>query len=284
MTAMDQDKTDDVVGRLLWQDGIDVCEFRQLAFTHLLPGLTSSDPQDLVVSYGGYTVGMEVLWEVSTQQRKALGIRYAPGQIDKDGTSLVRVREANFNKAQISEPSVSARLFERGEYTPLISETTAVDFETHSTIHGDQLTLKHYIKVVPQSRYFPVRTNSDGINSEKQKALWSSAIYVIAMATHVGRGNELAATQEREMARRLHEEGLVMAWYTGIPLFSIKHDTKALLKTSGNETLRFFAASRGYDKYISPECCFSVVIRHNAPLLSCIRAAEEGKKAWVVIP
>ena len=283
MTAMDQEKTDDVVGRLLWQDGIDVCEFRQIAFTHLLPGLTSSHPQDLVVSYGGYTVGMEVLWEVSTQQRKALGIRYAPGEIVKDGTSLVRVREANFINAQISQPFVSARLFERGEYTPLVSETTAVDFETHSTIHGDQLTLKHYIKLVPQSRYFPVRTNSGG-NSEKQKALWSSAIYVIAMATHVGRGSELAAIQEREMARRLHEEGLVMAWYTGIPLFSIKNDTKALLKTSGNETLRFFAASWGYDKYISPECCFSVIIRHNAPLLSCIRAAEEGKKAWVVIP
>jgi hypothetical protein len=282
MTAMDLDRTDDVVGRLLWQDGIDVREFRELAFTHLLPGLTSSHPQDLLVSYGGYTVGMEALWEVSTQQRKALGIRYAPGNIDKDGTSLVRVREANFTNYLGSEPSVSANLFEKGEYTPLVLETTAVIFETHTSIHGDQLTLKHYIKRVPQTRYFPVHNKSGG-NSEKQKALWSSAIYVIAMATHVGRGNDLTVTQEREMARRLHEEGLVMAWYTGIPLFNIKYDTKALLKTSGNETLRFFAASWGYDKYVSPECCFSIVVRHNAPLMSCIRAAEDGTKAWVVI-
>ena len=105
----------------------------------------------------------------------------------------------------------------------------------------------------------------------------------MAMATHVGRGNDLTVTQEREIARRLHEDGLVMAWYTGIPLLGIKHDTKALLKTSGNETLRFFAASRGYDKYVLPDCCFSVVVRHNAPLMSCTRVAEDGKKAWIII-
>jgi hypothetical protein len=282
MTAMDLEKADDVIGRLLWQDGLDVREFRELAFKHLLPGLTNFHSQDLLVSYGGYTVGMEVLWEVSTQQRKALGIRYGPGHIDKDGTPLVRVREANFTNYFSSESSVSAKLFENGEYTPLGLETAAVSFETHTSIHGDQLTLKHYIKRVPQSRYFPAHAKSGG-NSDRQKALWSSAIDVIAMAIHVGRGTDLTVTQEREMARRLHEEGLVMAWYTGIPLFDIKHDTKALLKTSGNETLRFFAASWGYDKYYSPDCCFSVVVRHNAPLMSCIRAAEDAKKAWAVI-
>jgi len=281
MTAKDLTKTDDVVGRLLWQGGIDVREFRELAFTHLLPGFNSFDPQDLVVSYGGYTVAMEVLWEVSTQQRKALGIRYAPGHIYKDGTSLVRVREANFSNYVAKEASVSAKLFDRGEYTPLVPETTVASSETFSSIHGDQLTLKHYMKYVRQSRYF--RVGDSAGNSEREKALWSSAIDVMAMATHVGRGNDLTVTQEREIARRLHEEGLVMAWYTGIPLLDIKHDTKALLKTSGNETLRFFAASRGYDKYFSLDCCFSVVVRHNAPLMSCIRVGEDGRKAWIVI-
>ena len=45
MTAMDQDKTDDVVGRLLWQDGIDVRDFRELAFTHLLPAHRLPSPR-----------------------------------------------------------------------------------------------------------------------------------------------------------------------------------------------------------------------------------------------
>ncbi|KAL5313019.1 hypothetical protein ACEPPN_019445 [Leptodophora sp. 'Broadleaf-Isolate-01'] len=283
MTAMDLEKTDDVVSKLLWRDGLDVQEFRATAFKHLLPGLPESHTQDLAVSYGGYTVAMNVLWKPSTQPRSAIGIRYAPGHIEKDGTQLSRVREANFSSYQSQGKPVATTLFKSGQYTPLTPQTSAVSFETHTAIHGDQLTLKHYMTQATPSQFWTVTHETKSDTSMREKALWTSAIDVLAMATHVDRGNDLTPIQEIEMAKHLHGNGLQMIWCAGIPLLDIEDKTKALLRTSGDEKLRFFAASKGYDKYVHAQRCFAVVVRQNAPLLSCIRIAEESKGAWVVI-
>jgi hypothetical protein len=285
LTAMDLDRTDEIVGKLLFRDGLDIQEFRRLAFTHLLPGLPSFHPQDLIVSYGGYTVGMDVLWTISTEQRNVLGIRYAPGHIDKDGIPISRVRESDFVSYSLStESGPTATLFEQGMYKPLSAQSSTASFETRTSIQGDQLIVKHYIKMASLPR--PFMLLGKGVASEndnKVKASWIVAIYVLATAKHIGRGHDLTVTQEREMARRLHDKGLEMSWNNRIPTGSMKTNFKMLLTTSGFEKLRFFSASSGYEKGFRSDRCFLVVVRHNAPLLSCIQAAEEKDGAWVVI-
>jgi len=284
LTALDLDRTDEMVGKLLSRDGLELQSFRELAFTHLLPGLPSFLPQDLVVSYGGFTVGMDVLWTISTEQRAALGIRYAPGHIDKDEIPLSRVREADFNSYIASTASAPTSLFEKGVYKPLIAQPSTASFETRTSIQGDQLIVKHYIETVPRSQISTALAVKGKLGRNKEKASWITAINSIAMATHIGRGHDLTVTQEREMAQRLHQKGLEMVWHNRIPLYNMESGSKVLLRTSGVEKLRFFSASSGYDKYVNSRDCFAVVVRHNAPLLLSIWAAEEKRDTWVVIP
>ena len=57
---------------------------------------------------------------------------------------------------------------------------------------------------------------------------------------------------------------------------------KLILKTFNNEELRFFAADE-IDPTIGDDCR-SLVIRHSAPLVSCIYFAEgRGLSYWTII-
>jgi len=48
-------------------------------------------------------------------------------------------------------------------------------------------------------------------NNYKEKASWIVTIYVLAMATHIGFRHDVTISQEREIARHLHEKDLGVA-------------------------------------------------------------------------
>jgi hypothetical protein len=239
----------DVLGRLLYNQ-LSIRRFRELAFAHLLPDLPMPNSQDLVASHGGYIVGMEVLWNVSTQNRKAISIRYGPGHIDKDGTPISRIREANFSALPNFSATATVELFDEGKYTPITSPVrTAMLFEIRTSIKGDQLILKHYSREVRSSQ-FVIRTKSNEPDA-KQKASWTSAMDVVALATHFSRRNSFTVNQEQSIAQRLARQELNIAWYPGIPLDKMESGAGALVATSGDEMSRFFSASWGYDEFVS---------------------------------
>jgi hypothetical protein len=226
-----------------------------------------------------------VLWTASTEQRKALSMRYALGYINKDGTLLSRVREADFSSNFPLNLQTPVQLFERGIYTPLRPQSTAASFDTHTAIQGDHLIVKHYIKPAPGVRHLKSFKMNDNIfkGEKRAKASWVAAIDAMATATHIGRGHDLTVMQEREMARRLHDSGLEMSWVDRLPSVSTSLDPKVLLATSGNEKLRLFSVSGRFEKLSASGNCFTVVVRHNAPLISCIERAEKTRHEWAIV-
>jgi len=118
--------------------------------------------------------------------------------------------------------------------------------------------------------------------TEKRKASWISSIYVLATGVHVGRGYELTPFQEAELAKRLHDANRAMWWASSFGIPEVEDSTRLILRTSGTESIRFFAAGLCYDERRIHNRCFSFVIRHNAPLLACVHVAEQTQRPWLI--
>jgi hypothetical protein len=286
LTAEDFREGDDAIGALLSNDGLDIKEFRHLAFQQLLPGLGEFNDRDLVVSNNGHVAGMAVLWKCSTIQQDVLGIRYIKGGIQRDGISYDRIREADFSSFSLSSRDQEPiTLCKRGQYLGIPLKTEHFSFETRTSIQGSHLVVKHYIQRPTASTFtindIVVHKKPDQA-TEKRKASWISSIYVLATGVHVGRGYELTLFQEAELAKRLHDANHAMRWASSFGLPEVEDSTRLILRTSGTESVRFFAAGLCYDKQWPRERCFSFVIRHNAPLLSCVHVAEQTQKPWLI--
>jgi len=278
-------RTDYTIGELLCQDGLDIQQFRSLAFTHLLPGFSDFEKHDLIVARNGYIAGMAVLWKTTTLQRDVFGIKYTQGHIEREGISYDRVREAEFMNTTFSNNvGRPISLFHEDIYIGLAPKTESLSFETRTSIQGSSVVVKHYIQRQRTSSFI-VRDVSHQRSDQDQvrrKASWISSICVLATAVHVGRGHELTPDQERSLADQLYDTDLVMYWASAVDEPKFSEPIQQILKTSGNELHRFFAASLCYDEYRSPQECIHFVVRHNAPLLSCIHIAQQSGRSWLI--
>jgi hypothetical protein len=250
-TAEDLSRTDAAIGALLSNDGLDIKHFRRLAFLQLIPGLDEFHDRDLIVSKNGHVAGMAILWKCSTMQQDVLGIRYTKGRIQRDGISYDRIREADFlSFALSSRDQVPITLCQRGQYLGIPLETEHLSFETRTSIQGSHLVVKHYVQRPTTSTFtvrdVVVRRESDQA-TEKRKASWINSIYVLATGVHVGRGYELTPFQEAELAKRLHDAGHTMQWVSSFGIPEVEDSTRLILRTSGNESIRIFAAGLCYD-------------------------------------
>ncbi|KAH7418719.1 hypothetical protein BKA64DRAFT_207069 [Cadophora sp. MPI-SDFR-AT-0126] len=93
--AANLNETDEIIGALLSENGLNIKSFRRLSFAHLLPGITEFHDRDLVVTQNGYVAGMAALWDCSASQKDALQIRYTTGHIQRDTITYTSIREAD---------------------------------------------------------------------------------------------------------------------------------------------------------------------------------------------
>jgi hypothetical protein len=288
LNSADLTRTDQRLASFFSGHGMDVREFRRLAFTHLLPGSQDIDDADLIVAQNGYVAGMSAVWQCSTLQRDALAIRCTKGQIKYDATEYDSIREADVWAVVPASAQEPVSLVQYGIYVGLTPQSENFSFETKVSITGNRLTVKQYM-LRPRPGVIrgngTIKFKSMGDGNEKQRASWISSLLVLAMAQHIGRGNELTPYHEQLLAERLYNEGLEMRWASGFDYIGSpgsERCPKLLLKTYGKETIRFFAAGLCFDKSTIEENCLAFVVRHNAPLLSCIYAAEKTNKPWAV--
>jgi hypothetical protein len=281
-------KTERLLASFFSEHGVDVREFRRLAFTQLLLGSREIDDADLVVSQNGYVAGMSAVWQCSTLQRDALAIRYTKGQIKYDTADYDSIREVDVSAYVVASAQEPVSLIQHGKYLGLTPQSENFSFETKVSIMGSVLAVKRYMlrpkaDIIRGSYSLRWKVVEDG--SERQRASWISSLLTLAMARHIDRGNELTPMQEQLLAERLYNEGLDMRWASGFDYtrsIGRENPPKILLKTYGKEEVRFFAAGLCLDNTSLVENCLALVIRHNAPLLSCIYAAEKTHEAWVV--
>jgi hypothetical protein len=281
-------ETDNCVGAMLSKDGLDIQTFRSLAFTHLLPGYQDVDNADLIVAQNGYVVGMAVMWQCSTLQRNVLAIKYTKGQIKYDGNDYESIREVDSYAAPPVSSQEPIPLFQFGRYIGLAPKTETISFETKISIRGNRLAVKRYMFRPREGvAYGNMRMTYRMVDDryDKQKASWVNSILVLATALHIGHGYELTPENERLLAERLREDVPEMRWASGMDYeraFYSERWPRLLLKTEGKESLRFFAAGVSFYQDFDQKTCLSFVVRHNAPLLSCVYAAQKKNKPWVI--
>jgi hypothetical protein len=291
-------RTKTAIGKLLSKDGMEIQEFRELAFMHLLPDFSDFHKQDLIVSHSGYVVGMSALWKPSTRQGDVFTIRYAAGYIEKGGVNYEKVREADLVSSVSPEDAERISLFEDDKYSPIVPRKESFTFETRTAEHGSHLLVKHYMRKSLQPS-FGALVNVPGADSKplwkERRASWIGAICALATAIHIDDNRYITPAQEEEVARRLHRLNVPISWSSAISVYHFERGgqkgTRYLLKSCGDEMVRFFATSWVYDPSLRgvnfPS--YRIVVRHNASILSSIVEAERDVErfqpapVWVII-
>ena len=286
VASADVRRTVSAVTGLLFSPGLYILHFRRLAFSQLLSNLDDLDDQDLIVTSNGYVTGMAVLWQCSTRQGDALGIKYLQGNIQKDGIPYTSIREIETNGSSFKDISEPITLCPTGVYSGIAPQSENVSFSTSTSIKGDRLFFKQYMQRPktnpPGSLDIYSRTPSDQ-DLERKWVSWMQCISILATASHVGRGHELVPAQEEELAMRLHEQGVLMQWRSVFNSKRLESGAFVILKTNGNELLRFLAAASWDENVGKYHGCAKIVIRHGSPLMSCIQIAQNLSTPRVII-
>ena len=263
-------------GSLLSSKGMEAGKFREYGFVKALPGETSVDVKDVVICSNGYTAGIYPLWNLcDTRKRNALAVRVCTGVIQRDKFRYDSIREAG--SRDVCCPSEGKlkpiKLFDGTNYLGLYPESDHDHLRVEHLIGeaGERLELKSYL-----------------IASEKYKrpVSWLQSIHGLAFAVH----NEQAARhnerQEKELAQT-HAETLSRAYWRSVHEWGCDDiDAKTILKTSGNEQLRFFSCGIVHSErqaHVREICALEIVVRHSASLMSSVLAVVDIAGKWVII-
>ena len=194
-TAIDFSRSYAAIGAFFCRDGIDVRQFRRIAFLQLIPGLEEFSDRDLIVANNGYVAGMAILWRYSTLQREVLRIKCVRGSIQRDGISYDRVREVDFfdwdymNSSLLGGRQESIVLCPGGQYQGIPLQAENVSFGSTTSIKGSQLLVKHYLQR-PRTSLLEIDDIRSGKQSdqnlEKRRVSWIDGMNVLATAAHVG--------------------------------------------------------------------------------------------------
>ncbi|KAF8847374.1 hypothetical protein BDZ45DRAFT_811632 [Acephala macrosclerotiorum] len=270
---------DETVVHIL-SDGIEVSEFRRLAFKQLLPGLDTWQDNDLVVARDGYVAGMNMLWFESARHSDALSIRVQGGQIKKDQVTYNSIRENTFTSYVKAGPRVPAFDVVKGLVTPEVGwqhpiQDRAYTFETSASVHGTRIEIKHYM----------VYMDSFSKSPHRRKASWISAINILATATHMDLESQLTAKLNQGFNMRMMKELVIedVCWTDPFYSPTVNTGVRSLIRTGGNNMVKIFGAGACCE---ARTICCGVFIRHRSPLLQCIEKAESNAhifKSWIVV-
>lgn len=255
------------IGSLLSSKGMEVRKFREYSFVTALPGEASVDVKDVVICSNGYTAGIYPLWNLcDTRKRNALAVRVCTGVIQRDNFRYDSIREAASRAA--CRPSegdwTQIKLFDGTDYLGLYPESDQDHVHVEHLIGevGERLELKSYL-----------------IASEKYErpVSWLQSIHGLAFAMHDEQAARHNERQEKELAQT-HAATLSRACWRSVHEWGCD-DTyeKTILKTSGNQQLRFFSCGIVHSERLPhvPGGCFKIVVRHSASLMSSVVAAED---------
>ena len=260
---------------LLSLRGMAIGKFRQYCFVKALPGNISFDVKDVVICSNGYTAGIYPLWNLySTRKRNALAVRVCKGGIQRDKFRYDSIREAGLKFACCpSEGDLKQiRLFDGTDYSNLYPESDQDHLRVEHLIGeiGGRLELMSYL-TASESYIKPVS--------------WTRSIHASAIAVHHEQETGYTERQEMELAQRHAATLSQISWQSVHKWGCADIDAKTILKTSGNEQLRFFSCSVVYSELHAHyhSGYFQIVVRHSASLMSSVLAAENIADSWVII-
>lgn len=265
-------------GSLLSLKGMEIGKFREYCFVNALPGTISFVVNDIVICSDGYTAGIYALWNLcNTRKRNALAVRVCTGVIQRDKFRYDSIREASSRHLFYPRRRKlnNIKLFDGTDYLGLYPESDQDHLRVEHLIGevGERLELKSYLTA--SERY-------------KRPVSWLQSIHGLAIAVHdeqTARHNE---HQEKELAQT-HAATLSQASWRSVHEWGCDYTgRKTILKTSGNEQLRFFSCGIVYIHRLAfnPDHYFHIVVRHSASLISSVSAAEatsEEEDCWAII-
>lgn len=267
-------------GSLLSEKGMEINKFREYCFVKALPGDISYNVNDVAICSNGYTAGIYPLWNLcDTRKRNVLAVRVCMGVIQRDNFRYDSIREADCNYVQYSNANSlkQIRVFDGTDYLGLYPETDEDYLQVEHLIGetGTRLELKTYL-TASETYIKPLS--------------WIRSILALARAVHHEQTIGHTERQEKGVAQR-HAATLSKVISESVRNWSRGYiKAKTILKTSGNEQLRFFSCGivhHGLDSKQSFRS-FPIVVRHSASLMSCViaaeeRASEERADSWVII-
>lgn len=262
-------------GSLLSSKGMKIGKFREYSFVKALPGDISFDANDVVICSNGYTAGISALWNsCNTRKRNALAVRVCAGVIERDKFRFDSIREANTHHVcHLSEGDlIQIKLFDGTDYLGLYPESDQDHLRVEHLLGeaGRQLELKSYL-IASEKNINPVS--------------WTRSIHGLVIAVHFEQRTGHTERQEKELAQT-HAASLSQAFWRSLYKWGCDDiDAKTIMKTSGNEQLRFFSCGvvQSERQPYVPNGCFKIVLRHSASLMSSVLAAENIADSWVVI-
>jgi len=264
----------DFVQSLLSFAGMEVSEYLKLALTKILPRKTPFDAADVVISSNGYTAGISSLWEISVQKSDALAIRVCKGVIKREDSLYERIQEVDVHGAdKFHEQEMDTlRLFQEDAYLglkPRCDEDNSI-VRMRMAVAGTNLELRTYLT---------------GAKGYLRPLSWRQSIIRLAVATHVNKPFEYTARQEEQLARRYSNAISEAYWQSCSEWGHEDVEERMILKTSGNEELRFFSCGIVHQerKIRILQKCLTLVIRHSGPLLSCVLEAQSTNRAWAIV-
>ena len=268
--------TKEFFGFLLSSRGMEISKFREYTFAKALPGGTTFDANDVVISSDGYTAGIYALWDLcNTQKRNALAVRVCTGAIqyedhrydsigeDKRDTSADRFPDRDFEKI---------KLFEDTKYLGLYPEPDQ-----------DGLRIKHLM--AKAGRRLELKSYLTASEKYLNPVSWTESICGLAVAVHFQQTIQPTERQEKDLIQA-HAETLGQVYWQSVRDWGHQDlGGKTILRTLRDQNLRFFSCGIIHQerrKRVLNDC-HKIVLRQQGSLMLSVLAAQDLSDSWTVI-
>jgi hypothetical protein len=263
---------------MLSKQGLEIGQLRRAAMLCVFP-YASLSHTDLALSQDGLVAGWGVMWNQTTIQRHALQLNILRGTIQREGFQYERIAEEyreGTGSASACHNGSPLVLFHDGDYVGMSSDRERVHIATKytSSAVGNSLEITTLLKCRDESN-----------QEEKRSVSWISAMSWLACATHIERPNLMSSIQEEAIARILHNKPLEAYWvsvcHNNVGGMTSEHNI--VLRSMGNEELRFWAAAVLAQRSAISQQCLSLFVRHTGPLISSLNIAAKADTPWALI-
>jgi hypothetical protein len=260
------------VAALLSSDGLDLEMLRLKALNRVFP-YTPSQSNDLAIAADGLVAGWSVLWEPTTEQKDVLRLRVARGGIRREGMRYEKIVQSEWSTPGRYDPGTPLNMFEGKTYIGLVPERERRKIYTQPIVSVTGNTLDFRCMLICR----------DEAGDEMSRTVsWISAMSYLAVAKHIDHG-QLSTLQEEALAAILQRRHLEAYWISAFHEGStMDRARKSLLRTAGNEELRFWAAAVLAESMFRKEC-MPLVVRHSGTILYSVNIAEKAKGYWTLI-
>lgn len=257
--------------------GLGLQDLRRLVFSRVFP-YASPSSHDLAICHDGLVAGWAVLWEKTTLQRGALQLNVLRGTIEREGFRYERITEPRIPRemgGSTCHTKAPLSWFWAGRYMDLSIEPEKIHVSTKYICSTVGNTLELMTRLHCRDEFG---------REDRQSVSWIYALNALAVATHIDRTSVISGVQKETIARTLHNKNLEACWA------SVCHNTSSfgrednlVLRTQGNEELRFWAAALFVSRRMGSSGPSSLFVRHSGPLISSLDIASKESGHWTII-